>query len=51
MRAYVAGTLILQFGGYGKAAMILSGIYVGIAIGSEWATGSSMMAELWPDHM
>ncbi|HML14317.1 MAG TPA: MFS transporter [Xanthobacteraceae bacterium] len=23
---------------------------VGIAIGSEWATGSSMMAELWPDH-
>ena len=23
-----AGTLILQFGGYGKAAMILSGIYV-----------------------
>ncbi len=22
---------------------------VGIAIGSEWATGSSMMAELWPD--
>jgi MFS family permease len=23
---------------------------VGIAIGSEWATGSSIMAELWPDH-
>jgi MFS family permease len=23
---------------------------VGIAIGSEWATGSSMIAELWPDH-
>jgi MFS family permease len=23
---------------------------VGIAIGSEWATGSSMMAELWPPH-
>jgi MFS family permease len=23
---------------------------VGIAIGSEWATGSSMMAELWPRH-
>ncbi|MDF2115616.1 MFS transporter [Roseiarcaceae bacterium H3SJ34-1] len=22
---------------------------VGIAVGSEWATGSSMMAELWPD--
>jgi MFS family permease len=22
---------------------------VGIAIGSEWATGTSMMAELWPD--
>ena len=23
---------------------------VGIAIGSEWATGSSMMAELWPEN-
>ncbi len=23
---------------------------VGMAIGSEWATGSSMMAELWPNH-
>ena len=23
---------------------------VGICIGSEWATGSSMMAELWPDN-
>src|SRR6266446_5364722 len=23
---------------------------VGIAIGSEWATGSSMMAELWPNE-
>jgi len=23
---------------------------VGIAIGSEWATGSSITAELWPDH-
>jgi MFS family permease len=23
---------------------------VGMAIGSEWATGSSMMAELWPQH-
>ena len=23
---------------------------VGIAIGSEWATGSSMLAELWPQH-
>jgi MFS family permease len=23
---------------------------VGIAIGSEWATGSSMLAELWPDR-
>jgi MFS family permease len=24
--------------------------FVGIAIGSEWATGSSMMAELWPPN-
>ena len=23
---------------------------VGVAIGSEWATGASLMAELWPDH-
>ncbi len=23
---------------------------VGIAVGSEWATGSSMIAELWPDR-
>lgn len=23
---------------------------VGVAIGSEWATGSSMMAEIWPDN-
>lgn len=23
---------------------------VGVAVGSEWATGSSMMAELWPDR-
>ncbi|MGC2125927.1 MAG: MFS transporter [Xanthobacteraceae bacterium] len=25
-------------------------LLVGIAIGSEWATGSSMMAELWPER-
>lgn len=25
-------------------------LIVGVAIGSEWATGSSMTAELWPDH-
>jgi len=24
--------------------------FVGMAIGSEWATGSSMIAELWPQH-
>ena len=23
---------------------------VGLAIGSEWATGASMTAEVWPDH-
>src|SRR6185437_5353129 len=23
---------------------------VGVAIGSEWATGASMTAEVWPDH-
>jgi MFS family permease len=23
---------------------------VGVALGSEWATGTSMTAELWPDH-
>ena len=25
-------------------------VLVGIAIGSEWATGSSITAEIWPDH-
>ncbi|HJU16039.1 MAG TPA: MFS transporter [Stellaceae bacterium] len=25
-------------------------LVVGIAIGSEWVTGASIMAELWPDH-
>jgi MFS family permease len=25
-------------------------LIVGIAIGSEWATGASIVAELWPDH-
>jgi MFS family permease len=25
-------------------------LLVGITVGSEWATGSSMMAELWPDN-
>jgi MFS family permease len=25
-------------------------LMVGVAVGSEWATGSSMMAELWPDR-
>ena len=25
-------------------------LLVGIAIGSEWATGTAMMAELWPTH-
>lgn len=24
--------------------------FVGVVVGSEWATGSSMMAELWPDR-
>ena len=24
--------------------------FVGVAIGSEWATGASIVAELWPDH-
>jgi MFS family permease len=28
----------------------LSRFLVGVAVGSEWATGSSMMAELWPDR-
>jgi MFS family permease len=23
---------------------------VGLAIGSEWVTGTSLTAELWPDH-
>ena len=31
-------------------AFALLRFLVGIAIGSEWATGSSMMAELWPQN-
>jgi MFS family permease len=35
---------------FGWVSFALLRFLVGIAIGSEWATGSSMMAELWPDH-
>jgi MFS family permease len=31
-------------------SFVLSRFLVGVAVGSEWATGSSMIAELWPDH-
>src|SRR5882757_6233840 len=31
-------------------SFIASRFLVGIAVGSEWATGSSMIAELWPDN-
>jgi MFS family permease len=31
-------------------SFIILRFLVGIAIGSEWSTGTSMMAELWPDH-
>jgi MFS family permease len=31
-------------------SFVLLRFLVGIAIGSEWATGSSITAEMWPDH-
>jgi MFS family permease len=31
-------------------SFVLSRFMVGVAVGSEWATGSSMIAELWPDN-
>jgi MFS family permease len=31
-------------------SFVLSRFLVGVAVGSEWATGSSMIAELWPDN-
>jgi MFS family permease len=31
-------------------SFVIARFVVGIAIGSEWATGSSMIAELWPDN-
>jgi MFS family permease len=31
-------------------SFVLLRFVVGIAIGSEWATGASMTAEVWPDH-
>ena len=31
-------------------SFVLTRFLVGIAVGSEWATGSSMIAELWPDN-
>jgi MFS family permease len=31
-------------------SFVLLRFLVGIAIGSEWSTGTSMMAELWPDR-
>lgn len=31
-------------------SFVISRFMVGVAVGSEWATGSSMIAELWPDN-
>jgi MFS family permease len=31
-------------------SFVLTRFLVGVAVGSEWATGSSMIAELWPDN-
>jgi MFS family permease len=31
-------------------SFVLTRFMVGVAVGSEWATGSSMIAELWPDN-
>jgi len=31
-------------------SFVVARFLVGVAVGSEWATGSSMIAELWPDN-
>jgi MFS family permease len=43
----VTGLSALSFNWWSFAIMRF---LVGIAVGSEWATGSSMIAELWPDR-
>jgi MFS family permease len=32
-------------------ALAILRFFVGVAIGSEWATGASIVSELWPDHL
>ena len=31
-------------------ALAILRLFVGVAIGSEWVTGASIVSELWPDH-
>ena len=45
--ALMAGVSALAFNWWSFAVLRF---LVGVAVGSEWATGSSMMAELWPDR-
>ena len=45
--AAMTGVSALAFNWWSFAALRF---LVGVAVGSEWATGSSMMAELWPDR-
>jgi MFS family permease len=52
MFAIVAYSLLtgLSAFSFNWTSFVLSRFLVGVAVGSEWATGSSMIAELWPDN-
>jgi MFS family permease len=47
--AYAVATGLSAFS-FNWISFAVARFVVGIAIGSEWATGSSMIAELWPDR-
>jgi MFS family permease len=47
--AYSIATGLSAFA-YDWVSFVVLRFLVGVAIGSEWATGSSMLAELWPDR-
>src|ERR1700741_348811 len=47
--AYSIATGLSAFA-YDWVSFVALRFLVGVAIGSEWATGSSMLAELWPDR-
>src|SRR5260370_29687702 len=49
MLAYTVTTGLSDFGWDWTSFAVLR-FLVGVAIGSEWATGASIVSEMWPDH-